>query len=168
MRARSLAGFGSVAVCAAVVSAAALAAGAAAQAPSAGGAGSAGWTVPRTPWGDPDLQGVWPGTDMMGVPQQRPADVGERGGLTDEEFAARREQVRRQEASESEEFVAPRGPGGRGGAGTGAGPGHWGEHAIVSRAIDERGSVQPPEAEVAAKKTRWENNGLALRTARVG
>mgnify|MGYP003418962920 CR=1 FL=1 len=116
MRARSLAGFGSVALCAAVASAAALAAGTAAQAPSAGGPGradSAGWTVPRTPWGDPDLQGVWPGTDMMGVPQQRPADVGERGVLTDEEFAARREQVQRQEASESEEFVAPRGPGGR-------------------------------------------------------
>ena len=30
------------------------------------------YTVPRTPWGDPDLQGLWPGTAMMGVPMERP------------------------------------------------------------------------------------------------
>ena len=29
------------------------------------------WTPPRTPWGDPDLQGVWPGTDFVGVPLVR-------------------------------------------------------------------------------------------------
>ena len=36
----------------------------AASAVTAGGA----YTVPRTPWGDPDLQGMWPSTDMVGVP----------------------------------------------------------------------------------------------------
>ena len=29
------------------------------------------YAAPRTPWGDPDLQGKWPGTDMVGVPMQR-------------------------------------------------------------------------------------------------
>ena len=29
------------------------------------------YTVPKTPWGDPDLQGVWPGTSMVGVPMER-------------------------------------------------------------------------------------------------
>ena len=28
----------------------------------------------RTPW-DPDLQGIWPSTDMVGVPFERPAEL---------------------------------------------------------------------------------------------
>src|SRR5215510_14951335 len=40
-----------------------------------------GWTHPKTPWGDPDLQGVWPGN--VGVPMQRPPAFGERATLTD-------------------------------------------------------------------------------------
>ena len=77
---------------------------------------------PRTPWGDPDLQGEWPGTDMMGVPQQRPTELGARAELTEEEFADRQEAVARQEAAQAEVFVAPREAGG--GRGTGGGPGH--------------------------------------------
>lgn len=42
---------------------------------------------PRTPWGDPDLQGFWPGVAMLGVPLERPEQFGERATLTDEEFA---------------------------------------------------------------------------------
>jgi len=45
------------------------------------------WTPPRTPWGDPDLQGFWPSAEMLGVPFERPANLGERATLTDEEFA---------------------------------------------------------------------------------
>ena len=30
------------------------------------------WTSPRTPWGDPDLQGLWPSLDMQGTPYERP------------------------------------------------------------------------------------------------
>jgi len=48
-----------------------------------------GFTPPRTPWGDPDLQGVWPGTEMVGVPLQRQQQFGERNVLTEEEFQAR-------------------------------------------------------------------------------
>ena len=44
------------------------------------------YKAPRTAWGDPDLQGVWPGTDYVGVPLQRPASFGERNLLTVEEF----------------------------------------------------------------------------------
>src|ERR1043166_431700 len=47
------------------------------------------WTAPRTPWGDPDIEGLWPGTDFVGVPLQRPRNLGTRNELTDEEFAAR-------------------------------------------------------------------------------
>src|SRR5690242_17888576 len=48
---------------------------------------------PRTPWGDPDLQGVWPGTEMVGVPLQRPPQFGSRNVLTEEEFQARVKQA---------------------------------------------------------------------------
>jgi hypothetical protein len=44
-------------------------------------------TLPRTPWGDPDLQGYWPSVAMLGVPLERPASLGEKAALTDEEFA---------------------------------------------------------------------------------
>jgi hypothetical protein len=50
------------------------------------------WVPPRTPWGHPDLQGIWTTDDMRGIPQQRPPQFGDREYLTDEEFAARGEQ----------------------------------------------------------------------------
>src|SRR5262245_15905040 len=55
------------------------------------------FTPPRTPWGDPDLQGVWPGTEMVGVPLQRQQQFGNRNVLTDEEFQARVKQARQTE-----------------------------------------------------------------------
>jgi hypothetical protein len=47
------------------------------------------WTPPLTPWGHPDLQGIWTTDDMRGVPQQRPEEFGTRQYLTDDEFAER-------------------------------------------------------------------------------
>jgi hypothetical protein len=47
------------------------------------------WKPPATPWGHPDLQGIWTTDDMRGIPQQRPAQFGTRQHLTDEEFEAR-------------------------------------------------------------------------------
>ena len=40
----------------------------------------------RTPWGDPDLQGVWDYWTF--TPLERPEEFGERGELTAEEAAA--------------------------------------------------------------------------------
>jgi hypothetical protein len=57
--------------------------------PLGGQGGGRPWTTPRTPWGDPDLQGVWTSDDMRGVPIERPDEFGNRLFLTDEEFAAR-------------------------------------------------------------------------------
>jgi len=53
----------------------------------------ADWTHPMTPWGEPDLQGMWPLNHLIGVPLQRQAQFGERRFLTDEEFAARQQSV---------------------------------------------------------------------------
>jgi hypothetical protein len=43
----------------------------------------------RTPWGDPDLQGVWVSSAAIGVPFERAEQLGSRAVLTDEELAAR-------------------------------------------------------------------------------
>src|SRR5215469_8070097 len=56
----------------------------------------AGWVQPKTPWGDPDLQGVYPENFVGSVPMQRCAGGRQRGGacdpqkafLTEEEFKA--------------------------------------------------------------------------------
>jgi hypothetical protein len=49
----------------------------------------AGYKAPRTPWGDPDLQGIWSGNDLQGVPTTRARTVGNRLILTDEEYRQR-------------------------------------------------------------------------------
>ena len=45
-----------------------------------------GWMVPRTPDGQPDLGGIW--ASDSATPLQRPAVLGDRSTLTDEEVAA--------------------------------------------------------------------------------
>ena len=73
--------------------------------PEVADAGKA-WTQ-KTPWGDPDLSGAWTSDDMRGVPRERPAELGTRRYLTDEEFAKRRsddDQGRSREANRSGGF----------------------------------------------------------------
>ena len=91
------------------------------------GQSPAGWTAPRTPWGEPDIQGLFTTDDELGVPFERPEGMGTRETLTDAEFKEREATAARQAAADSEEFVAPRaagrgGPEGGGGVGP---PGHW-------------------------------------------
>jgi len=52
------------------------------------------YTVPMTPWGEPDLQGVWSSDDTAGIPRERPKDQGNNLYLSDQAFAARAKQVR--------------------------------------------------------------------------
>lgn len=65
------------------------------------------WTQPKTPWGDPDLQGVWTGTDMIGTPVQRPAGSAGRAELTDEEFAQRQARRKAEEDFDTAEVEGP-------------------------------------------------------------
>ena len=51
----------------------------------------AGWTAPRTPDGQPDLQGVW--ANNSATPMQRPEVLGDRAQLTAEELAQLQQQV---------------------------------------------------------------------------
>jgi hypothetical protein len=61
------------------------------------------YTPPKTAWGDPDLQGIWPGN--VGVPMQRPANLGERTTLNDDEFAQRQAQAKRQAEADNQAFA---------------------------------------------------------------
>src|SRR5438552_5388303 len=87
------------------------------------------YTPPKTTWGDPDLTGIWPSTDMVGVPFERPADMGERTEVTAEEFVARQKQEQQRSAADLEQGVstAP-----RQGDGTGP-PSHWLEWGKASK-----------------------------------
>ena len=45
--------------------------------------------TPRTPWGDPDIAGMYTTDDMRGIPRERPDEFGTRRLLTEAEFQAR-------------------------------------------------------------------------------
>src|ERR1700730_1326914 len=51
------------------------------------------YTPPKTPWGDPDLQGNWPA--QFNIPRERPANVKE-NVLSDEDVAQRQAQTAKQ------------------------------------------------------------------------
>ncbi len=97
-----------------------------------------GYLVPHTPWGDPDLNGIWPSIDMVRVPLQRAPLYGSRLFMTAEEHAAL-------EKREQEQIVrmATDGAGGATGA-----PGHWVEwgksQLQTSLLIDPPDGRMPP------------------------
>jgi hypothetical protein len=81
------------------------------------------WTQPKTPWGDPDLQGTWTSDDCIGAPLNRPANLGEKSYYSEEELTQRQGQLARQQQNDLQEF-APENQR----VGTGP-PSHWGERA---------------------------------------
>src|SRR4051794_25955503 len=65
---------------------------------------AADFRAPRTPWGEPDLEGTWTSQAELGVPFERPAEFGTRERLTDEEFAQREAQAQNQLKSDNANF----------------------------------------------------------------
>src|SRR5215470_18069068 len=47
------------------------------------------YKVPKTPWGEPDLQGTFNANDLQGIPMARAQSVGTRYRLSDDEFNQR-------------------------------------------------------------------------------
>lgn len=70
------------------------------SAPTRSGAATKPKAVPRTTWGDPDIGGVWSSEDMRSVPRDRPAELGTRQWLTEEEAAQRIKQNQQMAISE--------------------------------------------------------------------
>jgi hypothetical protein len=93
-------------------------------------------SVPHTPWGDPDLQGIWPSGALITVPFERPVELGTRALLTDKEYAARATEVQRQAEDDAE-------PISKGAAPSVNPPSHWLE---IGRATRQASLiVDPPD-----------------------
>ena len=63
------------------------------------------WTPPKTPSGDPDLQGIW--TSTTTAPFERPPQFGNRLFLTDEEYAETEKRLERQLEVDSQDTISP-------------------------------------------------------------
>jgi hypothetical protein len=67
------------------------------------------YKAPKTPWGEPDLQGTWNANDLQGVPMQRAESVGTRYRLNDDEYTQRVTQRDQNVANDnSDEFTLER------------------------------------------------------------
>ena len=99
--------------------------------------GQSPYSPPRTPWGDPDLQGIWPGTDSIGVPFERPERFGTRLFLTDAELKEREQQAAKQEELDVLDFDLQKPPAEIVALGDVGGvtspPPHWLERGVPSR-----------------------------------
>ena len=122
----------------------------------------------KTPWGDPDLQGKWPGIELVGVPMQRAANLGTRNILTEEEFKQQQERFARQAAQDEADFdidsnATP--PGGDVG-GPVSPPPHWLERGkpqrIASLIVDPPDGRMPPLTPEAQKRNQ---DAIAARKA---
>ena len=95
------------------------------------------YSPPKTPWGDPDLQGIWPGTDSVGVPFERPERFGTRLFLTDVELKEREQQAAKQEELDVLDFDLQKPPAEIVALGDVGGvtspPPHWLERGVPSR-----------------------------------
>ena len=111
------------------------------------------WSPPRTPWGDPDLQGTWPLDELGRTPQQRPPQYGDRLYLTDDEYKkalASAEQALK--GAENEEKANK------------LGAGHWFEGGVplrqTSLIVEPKNGRLPPLTEkgkqlAAGMKSSW-------------
>ena len=93
------------------------------------------WEHPKTPWGDPDLQGMWPVRHMTGVPLVRPEEYGTRNTLTDEEFARREAQLARRNEAYIAEIEQNK-----------MGMGHWAEAGQIPTRVASL-IVDPPDGQ---------------------
>jgi hypothetical protein len=118
------------------------------------------WTMPKTPWGDPDLEGSYTNKNENGIPLERPNQFQGKtlGEIGQPEFSAIVRQ-RQQEAIER----AP----GIGGAETGAGPVHWYESFGAENSRPWL-IVDPPDGKIPSLTPEARTRGDALRRARLG
>ena len=84
---------------------------------------SGSYVPPKTPWGDPDLQGTWTSDDCIGLRADRAAQYGDRLYYTEQELAQSQDRLSQQLANDNVDTVAPDAR-----VGTGP-PGHWAERA---------------------------------------
>ena len=134
------------------------------------------YKVPKTPWGEPDLQGIYNGNDLQGIPGQRAESLGTRYRLNDDEHKQRVANRDQQLANDnSDEFTLERAEEFEKRFGTVGGavspPPHWLERSrdvsrVASYIIDPPNGRQPaltPEAQ----KAQQERNAVAAERRRL-
>jgi hypothetical protein len=134
-----------------VITAAALRA--AGQRPDTSGTAGARWTHPRTPWGDPDIQGVWTTDDNFSVPLERPVNLGDKAFLDgkelDDALAARAR------------FTTAVATGGA----VGAGPPHWYEN-LSARSTRSSLIIEPSNGRLPGMTPAGRQRAAAAEAAR--
>jgi hypothetical protein len=127
------------------------------SAQSARQTGATKYTAPLTPWGDPDLQGVWSFNDDVSTPFERPNDLGVKDELEDEELAALLKERERRNIERAPTI----------GGETGAGPVHWYEFWNSTSTRPSR-VIDPPDGRVPALTPAAQARQAALAAARRG
>jgi len=124
---------------------------------------AARYVVPRTPWGDPDIQGVYTNRDEYGTPFERPQDLAGRtiGDFNEAEMAALRKQRLDQAARQARSI------GGTQDEDTGAGPSHWYEHLNATNA-QPWFVVEPADGLVPPTNAEGQRRAAARQAARKG
>ena len=119
--------------------------------------------TPKTPWGDPDLQGTYSNSNESGIPMQRPAELA--GKRLEEVTPAELAKLLERRHAQTERVAVT--IGGTSENDTGAGPSHWYENynAKNSRAwmISD-----PPDGQMPALTPAALARAAAVRAARRG
>ena len=97
------------------------------------------YVPPKTPWGEPDLQGLWPGS--VNIPLQRPENMGDRDTLTEQEVKAR-------DAASKER------------AATGTWIEHFPASSQASLVVDPKNGRLPPMTPEAERRNKAVRGGL--------
>jgi hypothetical protein len=127
------------------------------------GANAQSSAIPRTPWGDPDIQGTYTNSNESGIPMERPVEFAGRSvNEVKPDELARLIKERAARAEKTAETI-----GGTQEENTGAGPSHWYENyqATNSRAwmISD-----PPDYKIPATTDEAKRRAAAVRAARRG
>jgi len=113
------------------------------------------WTAPRTPWGDPDLEGVWTSDNNFSVPLERPVEVRDKVVLDGADL----ENALRARAK----LIAAIADGGV----VGAGPSHWYEN-LTARSRRSSLIIDPPDGRLPAVTAEARQRSAAVAEARRG
>jgi hypothetical protein len=113
-----------------------------------------GWTPPRTPWGDPDLQGTYTNNSEGGTPFERPAEFGGRRleDVRGEELAQVRRRIQNQAIERTSDALS--------------GPNWFNENLSHDRGLQAWLIVDPPDGKLPPETPEARQRAAARQTRR--